>query len=433
MSSIVDGHDLGRRLRELRNQLGVTQEWVGNQVGVTHSRISHYEEGKLPPTETVVKIAKLFGVSIEWLLLGQSYTSDEQTDPLGLVRWIEHIPSWINKRHHQELTDAIEFFRARFGEGMTEKQMAHKLGMERVNREYWRAVCKNALRSGTIRLTHVERDHELEDQLMRRYSKYGLRAAIIANVPGHYGITLTWAEIVAFLTAKFALSPIQGERYIGFGSGYTLTRLAELSIPTSDLLSGTHWIPLMSSGFSSHNFPNVYTSNQICAYLANKHVGSTNKVFPQTNTNSRDKSAEYQELDNVYFSNLQTVFLSANGIGRQRPGENHFHNEFRSADRYIDAPGIRQAYSEQSNPDKIAGELLGYLIDHSGKPVAQPAGFSAINLDRLKFCSSYAGKVWMVAARRYKAKATLAAIKNGIVNCLVIDKAIANFLLEQKN
>lgn len=56
------------RLIMLREKAGLTQEELASRIGVTQSSIAYYESGKREPsTKTAIKIARYFGVSVEWI------------------------------------------------------------------------------------------------------------------------------------------------------------------------------------------------------------------------------------------------------------------------------------------------------------------------------------------------------------------------------
>jgi transcriptional regulator with XRE-family HTH domain len=60
---------VGNRLRKARNRVGLTQDEVANKLGVTRSVIARYESGTNdPPTENIIKMAEMYGVSADWLL-----------------------------------------------------------------------------------------------------------------------------------------------------------------------------------------------------------------------------------------------------------------------------------------------------------------------------------------------------------------------------
>jgi len=60
---------LGKRMKELRNERGLTQELLGEALGFGTSRIGMYECGRRQPDhETLQMIAGFFGVSVDYLL-----------------------------------------------------------------------------------------------------------------------------------------------------------------------------------------------------------------------------------------------------------------------------------------------------------------------------------------------------------------------------
>lgn len=71
MDSIRKG--LGSRIRDTRKKLGMTQKAFGELLGVGISSVSAYEAGEsVIPPESIVKIAEMGNVSIDWLLTGKS-------------------------------------------------------------------------------------------------------------------------------------------------------------------------------------------------------------------------------------------------------------------------------------------------------------------------------------------------------------------------
>lgn len=63
---------IGRFLAELRREKGMTQEKLGEQLGVTNKTVSRWENGNyLPPVEMLMLLSELHGVTINELLSGQ--------------------------------------------------------------------------------------------------------------------------------------------------------------------------------------------------------------------------------------------------------------------------------------------------------------------------------------------------------------------------
>ena len=64
---------LGKRIKELRNKSKLTQTELAKQVGVTKSTIAAYENDSSSPSyEVLIKMANVFKVSIDSLLLNRS-------------------------------------------------------------------------------------------------------------------------------------------------------------------------------------------------------------------------------------------------------------------------------------------------------------------------------------------------------------------------
>lgn len=64
---------LGKRIKELRNKYKYTQMELANRVGVTKSTIAAYEnDSRLPSYDVLIKMADVFKVSVDSLLLNRS-------------------------------------------------------------------------------------------------------------------------------------------------------------------------------------------------------------------------------------------------------------------------------------------------------------------------------------------------------------------------
>lgn len=82
--SITPAHSLvartlGRRMRYLRSQIGVTQEAVGRSLDTDRSYISRLERGAvLPRLSTLVRLANYYGVDVSTLLSDGSTSTREK-------------------------------------------------------------------------------------------------------------------------------------------------------------------------------------------------------------------------------------------------------------------------------------------------------------------------------------------------------------------
>ena len=57
-----------KRLKELRKEFNLSQDELAKAVGLTHTAIGLWEQGKrVPNFDAVILIAKYFGVSLDYL------------------------------------------------------------------------------------------------------------------------------------------------------------------------------------------------------------------------------------------------------------------------------------------------------------------------------------------------------------------------------
>jgi transcriptional regulator with XRE-family HTH domain len=68
----MDITTMGERIRELRRNAGMTQDELGNKIGVSAQAVSNWERGSVPDTELIPRIADCFGVSTD-ALFGREY------------------------------------------------------------------------------------------------------------------------------------------------------------------------------------------------------------------------------------------------------------------------------------------------------------------------------------------------------------------------
>ena len=63
---------LGPRIAALRRHAGMNQAELASKLRISPSTVGMYEQGRRePPVETVVALARLFGVSTDYLLTGK--------------------------------------------------------------------------------------------------------------------------------------------------------------------------------------------------------------------------------------------------------------------------------------------------------------------------------------------------------------------------
>ena len=74
----MDTKKIGMFLKELRNENGMTQEQLGEKIGVSNKTISRWETGNyMPPVEYLKILSDIYHISINEILGGERASGDE--------------------------------------------------------------------------------------------------------------------------------------------------------------------------------------------------------------------------------------------------------------------------------------------------------------------------------------------------------------------
>ena len=64
------------RIRQLREQYGMTQTELAKKLGITRSSVNAWEMGiSVPSTQYIIELSQLFGVTTDYLLLNEKETT----------------------------------------------------------------------------------------------------------------------------------------------------------------------------------------------------------------------------------------------------------------------------------------------------------------------------------------------------------------------
>jgi transcriptional regulator with XRE-family HTH domain len=75
---------IGSHVRTKRKALGLTQEKLARELGVTHQHVSRIESGQaVPSLDVLVNLSRKLGVTTDYLLTGQDMTP---LDAVGSIR-----------------------------------------------------------------------------------------------------------------------------------------------------------------------------------------------------------------------------------------------------------------------------------------------------------------------------------------------------------
>ena len=93
-----------KRLKELRKEAGLTQQQLGDQLNLTKVSICSYENGtRMASIETLIDIANLFKVDLDYLIGTDSYVVSDNKEKYGIRMAKEEIELIIELRKHSVL------------------------------------------------------------------------------------------------------------------------------------------------------------------------------------------------------------------------------------------------------------------------------------------------------------------------------------------
>lgn len=110
--------DLGKRIQELRKQLGHTQAQLADKIKVSHTQLTRYEGKNVqPPADVLQRLANIFDVSIDYLVNGNKSDKIEQTlkdaELIKQFKQLDQLPEDEKKSIIKVISALIRDFNAR--------------------------------------------------------------------------------------------------------------------------------------------------------------------------------------------------------------------------------------------------------------------------------------------------------------------------------
>ena len=98
---------IGKRIKQLRTNQKISQQELGDILGVTKVSVSCYENGKrVPSLDTLIKLAKYFNTSIDYLVGREKKIFNEENNKyvgsiseqdIELIYELKHYPNLYNR------------------------------------------------------------------------------------------------------------------------------------------------------------------------------------------------------------------------------------------------------------------------------------------------------------------------------------------------
>src|SRR5574344_2682902 len=99
---------LGARIREVRKERKLSQEELGNLIGVSKVSVCNWErEIKKPSSKNLISLSKILNVSLEYLIGNDKYVVSSAKTEYGLMMANEEIEIIKELRNHPKLFEKL--------------------------------------------------------------------------------------------------------------------------------------------------------------------------------------------------------------------------------------------------------------------------------------------------------------------------------------
>ncbi|MCA0457111.1 MAG: helix-turn-helix domain-containing protein [Chloroflexi bacterium] len=436
--------DFGKRLSEIRESWGKSQEEVANGLGVHHQTVSNWELGKSTPNVIQLRdICLYFRCSADSLLRLPIENTNAQIEEGSGLKWRVTRPALANLSRSKEIDDAIEVFRliAKEKKGFLEIQEEPKFAG--YGETKLRHLVKVALFSTAIQLSDVERNGDKEKKLLNLF-RPNLRKCIVAKttlVADQLIDSTIRTEAVAFLAARDALSSLPNIGDVGLTGGNTIARFVDLLPPASPDLRGITWVPILVTREQERMERTALSANSVITRLLYNQPGAKGFRLPflEVHRRSSEYLANASDDEKGYIGAVHEVIDRARKVSVAFLSIGTPEYEWQITDAHMGLPPLNHIFQNLSPEEKeeCVGDVLLTLVDKHGKRLGSQTSRQendklvySIELNHLQKVARF-GTVWVLAARSQPGKANVirGALQEGLINSLVIDTTVADMLL----
>jgi transcriptional regulator with XRE-family HTH domain len=400
---------------------------LARQLNVNPSTLSRWCTGQsFPKPDDLVRLAMVLQTSIDDLLSLKPADYRIERHAVEGFEWESRLPDerYIPALEREEISLGVELFNHLMsGDDHTARNLDSQVAT--------RALIA-ALRSGHVQLLKVPRWSQADE--MRLCGALNLQQAIVSaipatwqepgtNIPGH---RILKTEFVAFLASREVLhDPHTAIDVVGLGVGLTILRMCELSIPGSKRFNRTTWTALAAEADSDNNGFTNHSANGIAALMFNRHPRSLVRYAAYA---PPPRSTE------PYWQNITTAFITVTALTKA-----HIRNVWDNFAVYAEPTPtlLYEIYLHLIGKhlgDEVAGHILGHIIDRDGKEISIDRPdladrLHAMSLRDLREKVQMGHTINLLCAGRHKIEATMAAVRGGYCNSLIVDSTIAAALM----
>lgn len=120
-------HEISKRLKQTRENLGLSQSAFGKKIGLSFQHVSRYERGVISPTSDILtRLHERLNVSIDWLLTGRGsmFANIRRLAEEDETQMKESIKTWIDEFWKLASAEEKIWFMIEFGRQFCGKKHA---------------------------------------------------------------------------------------------------------------------------------------------------------------------------------------------------------------------------------------------------------------------------------------------------------------------
>lgn len=112
----LDKIQMSERIQQIMKRVGITQKGLADYLNISQPAISLYLQGRVPPADVLLKIARLGDTTIEWILTGEIeptqkiYKIEDQTSVYGSQRILNELWSQLPDNVRQAFLNLLKQF-----------------------------------------------------------------------------------------------------------------------------------------------------------------------------------------------------------------------------------------------------------------------------------------------------------------------------------
>lgn len=191
------------RLSQAMDEANISGKELAAMLSHSEATISNWRTGKyLPDVNTLAGIATYLGKQVDWLLGTDGAAEATRHEHQGII-WQVQIPDHVQGQARREIRLGVSLFEALVPQNLDLSAVRRLKDFRHYDIETLYGFLKIAFYGNALRIVHVPRHHELEQQLRQRYHFLRDDAVIVADIQDKNDGTLIRPEFVGVVGCRY--------------------------------------------------------------------------------------------------------------------------------------------------------------------------------------------------------------------------------------